>query len=463
MNDELVRVDSDATQKRTWSAAEAAAHPALGLRPAGSKPLKALSRVPKASVAPSSSETMITPAPKFDDSGERIDAAPEAAMNLVDDDLDGIVELSSTMLEDESESLAHEIEVLADDLIEEVTDDVVELHDDEVIEEVDSGMLAYGETRGVIDEVPRRVPAPTDVSKVSVVSLRGSLHNQVVENGMLTYGTGVPIHDLEHVGSASQTLQIRRPSTAGRNSRIKNVVMASVFFAGIGFGVYFGLPSNNAAPAAAPQAANAIQAPEMAASAQQMSAPVVAPLERTAAIVAPDEALAAPLPEVNYQEEPTGGLPQATDALDIQAPHVAPLAPVQAQSEETTIDVRPLEVKSKTQKTNADLPKAQAPRKQIPSRQAHSGGAKDSAISGLGKSGNGDPGVLMLGAKPPCDIFIDGKKTGLKTPQRVLRLPPGKHKITLMNQEHRIRESFRVSIQSGQKTRVMRDMTSRIR
>jgi hypothetical protein len=44
-------------------------------------------------------------------------------------------------------------------------------------------------------------------------------------------------------------------------------------------------------------------------------------------------------------------------------------------------------------------------------------------------------GTLLLGSKPPCDIFIDGKATGMQTPQRDIKLPSGKHKITLVNNE----------------------------
>jgi hypothetical protein len=69
----------------------------------------------------------------------------------------------------------------------------------------------------------------------------------------------------------------------------------------------------------------------------------------------------------------------------------------------------------------------------------------------------------MLAAKPPCAIRIDGKTTGLTTPQRVLKLAPGKHRITLTNQQHQIKDSFRVSIVSGQKTRIVRDNTSKIK
>ncbi len=72
-------------------------------------------------------------------------------------------------------------------------------------------------------------------------------------------------------------------------------------------------------------------------------------------------------------------------------------------------------------------------------------------------------GVLMVGAKPPCQIYINGRSTGLTTPQRDISLPQGSHTVTLVNRSHRIKKSFRVSIQPGQKTRIIRDMTDQIR
>ena len=72
-------------------------------------------------------------------------------------------------------------------------------------------------------------------------------------------------------------------------------------------------------------------------------------------------------------------------------------------------------------------------------------------------------GTLMLAAKPPCDIFIDGKKTGLTTPQRDLDLAAGKHKVTLVNREHRIKESFSVTVKAGQSVRVVKDLTRKMK
>jgi outer membrane biosynthesis protein TonB len=72
-------------------------------------------------------------------------------------------------------------------------------------------------------------------------------------------------------------------------------------------------------------------------------------------------------------------------------------------------------------------------------------------------------GTLQLAAKPPCEIIIDGRKTGLTTPQRDLDLPAGKHKVTLINKEHGIKEAFSVTVKAGQSTRVVKDLTRKMK
>jgi len=71
-------------------------------------------------------------------------------------------------------------------------------------------------------------------------------------------------------------------------------------------------------------------------------------------------------------------------------------------------------------------------------------------------------GVLMLGSKPPCAIHIDGRDTGLTTPQRSIELTAGSHKVSLVNDAFNIRAEFSVEIASGEKTRVIKDMSDRI-
>ncbi len=92
-----------------------------------------------------------------------------------------------------------------------------------------------------------------------------------------------------------------------------------------------------------------------------------------------------------------------------------------------------------------------------PARVAKAEPARPAAPAAGGK------GMLMLGSKPPCDIFIDGKPTRLKTPQRELKLSPGPHKITLVNREHKITETFTVDVKAGAPTKVVKDLTKRMK
>jgi eukaryotic-like serine/threonine-protein kinase len=71
-------------------------------------------------------------------------------------------------------------------------------------------------------------------------------------------------------------------------------------------------------------------------------------------------------------------------------------------------------------------------------------------------------GTLQLGSKPPCEILVDGKATGLSTPQREILLPVGSHKITLVNEEYSIRESFFVDIRADVPAKVVKDFSDRL-
>src|SRR5690606_6440455 len=71
-------------------------------------------------------------------------------------------------------------------------------------------------------------------------------------------------------------------------------------------------------------------------------------------------------------------------------------------------------------------------------------------------------GTLMLGAKPPCEIVINGKNTGLTTPQRSIQLPEGTHRVVLTNDQHGIKKSFKVNIKAGRTTRAIQDLTQKL-
>jgi hypothetical protein len=90
------------------------------------------------------------------------------------------------------------------------------------------------------------------------------------------------------------------------------------------------------------------------------------------------------------------------------------------------------------------------------------GGTPPGGADKGGATDAGGEGILSIGSKPPCDIYIDGKATGLKTPQREIKLPAGHHKVTLMNNDFSIKESFGVDIKAGQPTKTVKDYSDRI-
>jgi hypothetical protein len=70
----------------------------------------------------------------------------------------------------------------------------------------------------------------------------------------------------------------------------------------------------------------------------------------------------------------------------------------------------------------------------------------------------GGSGTLMISSKPPCEIMIDGKATGLLTPQRGIPLAAGAHKITLVNAGEHIEKTLMVQINADQPTKLVKDL-----
>jgi hypothetical protein len=78
--------------------------------------------------------------------------------------------------------------------------------------------------------------------------------------------------------------------------------------------------------------------------------------------------------------------------------------------------------------------------------------AKPATASGAGE------GYLRLGSKPWTNIAVDGKDTGLHTPQLKIKLAPGSHRITLSNPQFNIKETFSVDIKAGAEETVIKDL-----
>jgi hypothetical protein len=73
-----------------------------------------------------------------------------------------------------------------------------------------------------------------------------------------------------------------------------------------------------------------------------------------------------------------------------------------------------------------------------------------------------DIALLALGSKPPCEILVDGRALHLQTPQRALKLRPGHHRVTLVNQEYSIQETFTVDLKTAQPAKVIKDYSAKL-
>jgi hypothetical protein len=71
-------------------------------------------------------------------------------------------------------------------------------------------------------------------------------------------------------------------------------------------------------------------------------------------------------------------------------------------------------------------------------------------------------GTLAINSKPSCEIYVDGASTGLYTPQLALKLPAGKRRITLVNNEYGIKESFAVEISPDKPAKMIKDYSDRL-
>jgi hypothetical protein len=71
-------------------------------------------------------------------------------------------------------------------------------------------------------------------------------------------------------------------------------------------------------------------------------------------------------------------------------------------------------------------------------------------------------GVLVLGSKPPCEIAIDNSPTGLRTPQKEIKLSVGRHRVTLTNSEFGIKETFTVDIKADTPEKAIKDYSDQL-
>lgn len=142
--------------------------------------------------------------------------------------------------------------------------------------------------------------------------------------------------------------------------------------------------------------------------------------------------------------------PQATKHINIPLQAAAPVTAV--AKVEAPVLTAPVATTAKTKPTPAPAP-VQAPKTKRPAPLEK---AREPVAAATGGEG-----TLMISAKPPCEISVDGKATGLTTPQRAISLSAGSHKVTLTNTTAGIRETFAVKITPGAPTKVIRDLMPR--
>jgi hypothetical protein len=125
-------------------------------------------------------------------------------------------------------------------------------------------------------------------------------------------------------------------------------------------------------------------------------------------------------------------------------PEVKPEAPKPATPKPEA--PKPAAPKPETPKV-ATTPKPEAPKPEAPKPEAAKAGGT---------------GTLALGSKPSCEVYVDGAKTDKFTPVRDMSLPVGKHRITLVNNEFGIKESFVVEISADKPAKLIKDFSDRL-
>ncbi len=81
----------------------------------------------------------------------------------------------------------------------------------------------------------------------------------------------------------------------------------------------------------------------------------------------------------------------------------------------------------------------------------------------FGPASQAGSGIVMISSKPPCEIVIDGKATGLMTPQRNLTMTAGPHTVTLLNKPNGIKKVLSVQVTAGKSTKLVQDYTALIK
>lgn len=239
--------------------------------------------------------------------------------------------------------------------------------------------------------------------------------------------------------SLGATLAVHRQAAEPLIPRHLVAPIAILAAVAIGLGGYLGL--RGAHPSKAEVAAVVVPAPTIVAPKLPPPAPLVAPIAPK--VVAPK------LVDVRLDSEPAG----ATVTLDDRGatsllgttPVSASLDPSRAYNVVFTLDGHA------TQRAQIDPATTQ----HVAIALADNTPKPVVAVVAHHAAKQGGTGLLMVSSKPPCEIIVDGKPTGLTAPQKSIPLAAGSHRITLVNARRHINKTLGVKINAGHSTKLI--------
>jgi len=283
------------------------------------------------------------------------------------------------------------------------------------------------------------------------------------------------LEEIPHEETWVGTMQLHRPPTWGALigkviAPIVVLVVAGVLV--VGYFVFDGRGGKSSAPAAPAAVATAVQAP----AAQVVVEPVPAAPAVKAAEPAPSPAaVPSKFVDVVLVSSPAGatvtlvdrgkttfiGTTPVATALDPSRRYELifshPSLPTHVESIDPSTTHR-VDVKL-GQAARAESPRPAAARPRTESRVEQAAApAPEKVVAEKAPAAPAGDGILMIASKPPCEIVIDGKPTGLMTPQREIPLAVGGHKVTLVNKSEDISKTISVQISAGKPTKVIQDL-----
>ncbi len=440
------------------------------------------------------SETNVTHTPLLDEDIELIEESGLLKVDASDQhDTEHIVELTQSILIDDvegnpnatsdtvvsmaPESLGEEIildeEILAEEEIAE-PEVSVDCNDSSATQVVDISDISdiSDSPEGKPDVPKKRVREVTTTAVIATTDALSGLpkakistpHETALASGMAQYSDGSPNHVLERTRTATVSTQRRWTGT---------VVIGAVFAVGIGAGVFFAARSNAPESIASPATTQTVApvTPQVAPLEQIEVAPLI--IEEVPSIPEGTVSAVAATNSVAPDGEAAEGHQSGTDtgesiSQDVQADTTTPAAAEPFAPNAALIEAKPVPPIPKAPPTPASVTPDKTALRTKTKPTVHRKPAKKpivrpAALAPKTPAKNAAPGILMLGAKPPSLIFIDGKATGLTTPQTNIRLAPGKHRVILVNKALGIRDSFSVTVVSGKKIKRIRTNTNKIK